>query len=237
MCCGDGRGWTSLRGRVSLLPVLKETGRPASGPWGFQGCPWTVYENSGAACAPGPQQDLQEDGHPPEPSRTSARRAARRPAGAARVPSAGQGRARPSARTTRGKALTPRSAPQAVDPSSVALVTLGSSQELLFEGGPRPWVLEPSKFFRNVTSEDEHSISLAPFGLPASRSSQQHWTLATCRTLGEQVRARRPGPPCLPGEGDGHVPGVPSYTHGDTFSLQSEPERELVLHPSHRQTH
>ncbi|KAM7132898.1 nuclear pore membrane glycoprotein 210 isoform 2-T2 [Molossus nigricans] len=77
----------------------------------------------------------------------------------------------------------------AVDPSSVALVTLGSSQEMLFEGGPRPWVLEPSKFFRNVTSEDADSISLALLGLPAPRNYQQHWILVTCRALGEQVIA------------------------------------------------
>ncbi|XP_073087206.1 nuclear pore membrane glycoprotein 210 isoform X1 [Manis javanica] len=78
---------------------------------------------------------------------------------------------------------------KAVDPSSVALVTLGSSKEMLFEGGPRPWVLEPSKFFRNVTSEDMDSISLALFGPSTSRNYQQHWILVTCRALGEQVIA------------------------------------------------
>ena len=83
-----------------------------------------------------------------------------------------------------------------MDPSSVALVTLGSSKEMLFEGGPRPWVLEPSKFFRNVTSEDADSISLALFGPPASRNYQQHWILVTCQVLGEQVRSQPP--PGLP---------------------------------------
>ncbi|XP_016071129.1 PREDICTED: nuclear pore membrane glycoprotein 210 [Miniopterus natalensis] len=78
---------------------------------------------------------------------------------------------------------------KAVDPSSVALVTLGSSLKMLFEGGPRPWVLEPSKFSRNVTSEDTHSISLALFGPPASRNYQQHWVFVTCQALGEQVIA------------------------------------------------
>lgn len=78
---------------------------------------------------------------------------------------------------------------KAVDPSSVALVTLGSSKEMLFQGGPRPWVLEPSKFFRNITSEDTDSISLALFGPPTSRNYQQHRILVTCRALGEQVIA------------------------------------------------
>uniref|UniRef100_A0A452UL49 Nucleoporin 210 n=1 Tax=Ursus maritimus TaxID=29073 RepID=A0A452UL49_URSMA len=78
---------------------------------------------------------------------------------------------------------------RAVDPSSVALVTLGSSKEMLFEGGPKPWVLEPSKFFRNITSEDTDSISLALFGPSTSRNYQQHWILVTCQALGEQVIA------------------------------------------------
>nr|AAH52468.1 Nup210 protein [Mus musculus] len=76
---------------------------------------------------------------------------------------------------------------KAVDPSSVAVVTLGSSKEMLFEGGPRPWVLEPSKFFRNVTSEDTGSISLSLLGPPASRNYQQHRVLMTCQALGEQL--------------------------------------------------
>lgn len=85
-----------------------------------------------------------------------------------------------------------------MDPSSVAVVTLGSSKEMLFEGGPRPWVLEPSKFFRNVTSEDTGSISLALLGPPASRNYQQHWVLMTCLALGEQVSGQLPSvPPCL----------------------------------------
>uniref|UniRef100_A0A8C9USF1 Nucleoporin 210 n=1 Tax=Spermophilus dauricus TaxID=99837 RepID=A0A8C9USF1_SPEDA len=84
---------------------------------------------------------------------------------------------------------------RAVDPSSVAVVTLGSSKDMLFEGGPRPWVLEPARFFRNLTSEDGDSISLALLGPPASRSHQQHSIRATCRALGEQVSGRYSGPP------------------------------------------
>uniref|UniRef100_A0A4W5MVM5 Nucleoporin 210 n=1 Tax=Hucho hucho TaxID=62062 RepID=A0A4W5MVM5_9TELE len=76
---------------------------------------------------------------------------------------------------------------RAVDPASVALVTLASSKDMLFEGGPKPWVLEPSKFFRNLKAEDENSVSLALTG-PTSRSYLRHWVRATCRALGEQVR-------------------------------------------------
>ncbi|NWI14714.1 PO210 protein, partial [Crypturellus soui] len=76
-----------------------------------------------------------------------------------------------------------------IDPPSVALVTLGSSKDMLFEGGPRPWVQEPSKFFRNVTAEDTQSIGLSLFGFPMSRNNMQHWVRASCKSLGEQVIA------------------------------------------------
>ncbi|KAM3871773.1 nuclear pore membrane glycoprotein 210 [Diretmus argenteus] len=75
---------------------------------------------------------------------------------------------------------------RAVDPVSVALVTLGSSKDMVFEGGPKPWVVEPSKFFRNLKAEDQDSVSLALTG-HLSHSFNQHWVRATCRALGEQV--------------------------------------------------
>uniref|UniRef100_A0A8C9WHE5 Nucleoporin 210 n=1 Tax=Scleropages formosus TaxID=113540 RepID=A0A8C9WHE5_SCLFO len=73
-----------------------------------------------------------------------------------------------------------------IDPVSVAVVTLASSKDMLFEGGPKPWVLEPSKFFRNLTAEDVRGVHMALFG-PASRNYIKHWVRATCRALGEQV--------------------------------------------------
>ncbi|XP_067383479.1 nuclear pore membrane glycoprotein 210 isoform X2 [Channa argus] len=75
---------------------------------------------------------------------------------------------------------------RAIDPVSVAVVTLGSSKDMLFEGGPRPWVLEPSKFFCNLSTEDEASISLT-LTSPSSHNYNHHWVRATCRALGEQV--------------------------------------------------
>ncbi|XP_060793096.1 nuclear pore membrane glycoprotein 210 [Neoarius graeffei] len=77
---------------------------------------------------------------------------------------------------------------RAVDPVSVALVTLGSSKDMLFEGGPKPWILEPSKFFRNLTAEDLNSVTLTLTG-PASRNYFTHHVRASCRALGEQVLA------------------------------------------------
>lgn len=78
---------------------------------------------------------------------------------------------------------------KAVDPVSVALVTLGSSKDMLFEGGPRPWVLEPSKFFTDLTAENEESISLHLISSPAFRNQPKHLVRATCMALGEQVLA------------------------------------------------
>lgn len=75
---------------------------------------------------------------------------------------------------------------RAIDPVSVAVVTLGSSKDMLFEGGPRPWVLEPSKFFCNLIAEDDTTVSLT-LTSPSSHNYNQHWVRATCRALGEQV--------------------------------------------------
>lgn len=60
---------------------------------------------------------------------------------------------------------------------------------MLFEGGPRPWVLEPSKFFCNLKAEDKASVSLT-LTSPSSHNYNQHWVRATCRALGEQVRSK-----------------------------------------------
>ncbi|XP_065543397.1 nuclear pore membrane glycoprotein 210 isoform X2 [Lathamus discolor] len=82
---------------------------------------------------------------------------------------------------------------KAIDPLTVALVTLGSSKDMLFEEGPRPWVQEPSKFFRNVTAEDAESVGLSLFGRPMSRNNIQHWVRVSCKSLGEQVIALKVG--------------------------------------------
>ncbi|KAH3884153.1 hypothetical protein DPMN_008125 [Dreissena polymorpha] len=37
---------------------------------------------------------------------------------------------------------------QPVDPDKEAVVALGSSKEVVFSGGPQPWVLDSSKYFQ-----------------------------------------------------------------------------------------
>ena len=41
---------------------------------------------------------------------------------------------------------------RSIDPEEFALVTIGSSKTFIFEGGPSPWVLDPSKYFRKCKS-------------------------------------------------------------------------------------
>ncbi|XP_060621976.2 nuclear pore membrane glycoprotein 210 [Anolis sagrei] len=74
-----------------------------------------------------------------------------------------------------------------IDPVASALVTLGSSKDILFEGGPRPWVQEPSKFFREVSAEPPENTGLSLVEPPIPRSPFQHGVRASCRALGEQI--------------------------------------------------
>lgn len=76
---------------------------------------------------------------------------------------------------------------KAVDPVSFALVTLGSSKDIVFEGGPRPWVQEPSKFLRNFSADDPEKVDLSLLGQPTTRNPFQHLVRASCKALGEQV--------------------------------------------------
>ncbi|XP_071946091.1 nuclear pore membrane glycoprotein 210-like [Antedon mediterranea] len=46
-----------------------------------------------------------------------------------------------------------------LDPSDVAVVSLGSSKRLVLSGGPQPWVLDPSKYYRNLVPEKPNAVS------------------------------------------------------------------------------
>ena len=37
---------------------------------------------------------------------------------------------------------------QPLDPEQVAVVTLSASKEIIFEGGPQPWVLDPNRYYQ-----------------------------------------------------------------------------------------
>ncbi|XP_053133424.1 nuclear pore membrane glycoprotein 210-like [Hemicordylus capensis] len=76
---------------------------------------------------------------------------------------------------------------KAVNPVEVALVTWHSAKEMVFEGGPGPWVLEPSRFFLELHMEHEERVRVAEARRPATRKQNQYIYRITCLELGEQV--------------------------------------------------
>uniref|UniRef100_A0A8B9PCL5 Nucleoporin 210 like n=1 Tax=Apteryx owenii TaxID=8824 RepID=A0A8B9PCL5_APTOW len=82
---------------------------------------------------------------------------------------------------------------KAVNPVEVALVTWQSAKEMIFEGGPGPWILEPSRFFLELTVEHEEKLEVMQVQLPAKRKLNQYVYRVVCLELGEQVLAFRVG--------------------------------------------
>uniref|UniRef100_A0A6I8NFI5 Nucleoporin 210 like n=1 Tax=Ornithorhynchus anatinus TaxID=9258 RepID=A0A6I8NFI5_ORNAN len=76
---------------------------------------------------------------------------------------------------------------KAVNPVEVALVAWRSSKEVVFEGGPGPWVLEPSRFFLELSAERPEWIGMVPGGWAARRKQNQYAYWVHCLQLGEQV--------------------------------------------------
>ncbi|XP_078082042.1 nuclear pore membrane glycoprotein 210-like [Mustelus asterias] len=82
---------------------------------------------------------------------------------------------------------------RAIDPVAVAIVTLTSSKEMLFEGGPRPWLLEPSGFFTDLSGEKKDRIIIQQQRAPFVKKKNHHGFRVTCVTLGEQFLTFRVG--------------------------------------------
>ncbi|KAM5295356.1 nuclear pore membrane glycoprotein 210-like [Glossophaga mutica] len=76
---------------------------------------------------------------------------------------------------------------KAVNPVEVALVTWQSVKEVVFEGGPRPWILEPSHFFSELSMEKTEKIAITQVRPPAKTKQNQYIYLVQCLDLGEQV--------------------------------------------------
>eukprot|EP00731_Ephydatia_muelleri_P025275 Em0017g358a len=66
-----------------------------------------------------------------------------------------------------------------IDPEVVAVLTLGSSKNFVFEGGPAPWVLDRSKYYEELSLERKSDVSV--YG------PQQHVYRIVCKQLGEQA--------------------------------------------------
>uniref|UniRef100_UPI00398F7D21 nuclear pore membrane glycoprotein 210-like isoform X1 n=2 Tax=Pristiophorus japonicus TaxID=55135 RepID=UPI00398F7D21 len=75
---------------------------------------------------------------------------------------------------------------RAIDPVAIAIVTLTSSKEMLFEGGPRPWVLEPSGFFTDLSGEKKETIIIKQQRAPLVKKKNHHGFRVICVVLGEQ---------------------------------------------------
>uniref|UniRef100_A0A452HH77 BIG2 domain-containing protein n=1 Tax=Gopherus agassizii TaxID=38772 RepID=A0A452HH77_9SAUR len=82
---------------------------------------------------------------------------------------------------------------QALNPVEVALVTWQSVKQMVFDGGPGPWVLEPSRFFLELTVEHEEKIEVTQVRLPTKRKQNQYIYRILCLELGEQVLTLRVG--------------------------------------------
>ncbi|XP_068518769.1 nuclear pore membrane glycoprotein 210-like [Anas acuta] len=82
---------------------------------------------------------------------------------------------------------------KAVNPVEMALVTWQAAKEMVFEGGPGPWVLEPSRFFSELTVEHEEKIEAVQVRFPTKRKLNQYVYQVVCLQLGEQVLTFRVG--------------------------------------------
>uniref|UniRef100_A0A8C9LAN5 Nucleoporin 210 like n=1 Tax=Pavo cristatus TaxID=9049 RepID=A0A8C9LAN5_PAVCR len=82
---------------------------------------------------------------------------------------------------------------KAVNPVEVAVVTWRAAKEVVFEGGPGPWVLEPSRFFSELTVERKDQIEVVQIQAPSQRKVKRYVYRAVCLQLGEQVLTFRAG--------------------------------------------
>ncbi|XP_075181549.1 nuclear pore membrane glycoprotein 210-like [Anomaloglossus baeobatrachus] len=76
---------------------------------------------------------------------------------------------------------------KAVDPVHTSVLSLHSTKVMVFEGGPGPWVLEPTCFFRWLTAEDWSSVHIHQIGSPTKAKKNLHTYEVQCTKLGEQV--------------------------------------------------
>ena len=72
-----------------------------------------------------------------------------------------------------------------LQPQNIALLTLGSSYDFIFEGGPAPWLLDKSKYFQNFSAEVPEQLSVYGRMDESVRVGQLVWRVV-CRALNEQ---------------------------------------------------
>lgn len=72
-----------------------------------------------------------------------------------------------------------------VDPEAESVIALGSSKEVLFRGGPQPWVLDSSKFYQDLKPEMKNLIAWKQKD-SVSVNRGFHTFTVTCREFGGQ---------------------------------------------------
>ncbi|XP_073514049.1 nuclear pore membrane glycoprotein 210-like [Phyllobates terribilis] len=76
---------------------------------------------------------------------------------------------------------------KAVDPVHTSVLSLHSTKVMVFEGGPGPWLLEPTSFFMWLTAENWSSVQIRQIGDPAKAKQKLHRYQVQCAKLGEQI--------------------------------------------------
>ncbi|XP_071973491.1 nuclear pore membrane glycoprotein 210-like isoform X2 [Engystomops pustulosus] len=76
---------------------------------------------------------------------------------------------------------------KAVDPVHTSVLSLHSTKVMVFEGGPRPWLPEPSGFFIELLAQDWKSIQIHQIADSAKTKHKLHMYRVQCTKLGEQI--------------------------------------------------
>ncbi|XP_069594525.1 nuclear pore membrane glycoprotein 210-like [Ranitomeya imitator] len=79
------------------------------------------------------------------------------------------------------------SALKAVDPVHTSVLSLQSTKVMVFEGGPGPWLPEPTSFFMWLTAKDWDSVQIRQIGDLTKAKQKLHMYQVQCTKLGEQI--------------------------------------------------
>ena len=72
-----------------------------------------------------------------------------------------------------------------MDPPDIAVLSLGSSYDFVFEGGPAPWVLDKSKYYQRLWAAEPSWVGLHG-RVEGVAGAEQHVWRVSCRDLGQQ---------------------------------------------------
>ncbi|XP_062607902.1 nuclear pore membrane glycoprotein 210-like [Saccostrea cucullata] len=79
-----------------------------------------------------------------------------------------------------------------VDPEKLAVIAVGSRKELVFKGGPQPWVIDSLKYFQDLTSTNSAVTKVQKVKILGNNRGFHNFYV-TCVDFGEQVMTLRVG--------------------------------------------